>query len=154
DRSEIAMLKSINRSQYCSSSSINRMTSTGRLSRHEFYDSSPEEMDSPSSIQSPSTGLPPTQKRSVSRKQSDQQQMERDSNRIRSTSAVTTRDEMIKLEGRWDGWKRGKKSTTITPRSQQTSQFTQEHLQKLIYDTDFDCYYDPVNDRYYKITPM
>ncbi|GMS95714.1 hypothetical protein PENTCL1PPCAC_17889, partial [Pristionchus entomophagus] len=173
DRSEIDMLRSINRSEY-SSSSIHRTTremTPGKLHRHEFEDSSPDEETIPLR-HCRSAGV---RMMEVRRKEKRRAEKNRDGRRerekrkerkSRSTSAVTTRNEMIKLEEREDRNSKGHNSSTITSRyhqilsmnesiqfrSQPSTRITQDHLHKLIYDPDFDCYYDPATERYYKIT--
>ncbi|KAF8373438.1 hypothetical protein PRIPAC_79867 [Pristionchus pacificus] len=175
ERSEIEMLKSINRSKYSSleSHGHDRISGIG-LNRHEFEDLSPEEDNNGRLRQCKSAGvtLPEDSSRQGRRKGMEKGDgrginNEREGIKIRSTSAVTTRNEMITLEDR--GYRRRKITNVSSTSTQRGESSTRErsfhppshppsllpsHLQNLIYDTHFDCYYDPVNEKYYKITHM
>ncbi|GMR48027.1 hypothetical protein PMAYCL1PPCAC_18222 [Pristionchus mayeri] len=152
------MLRSINKSTYSQTTSISHQQMTpGKLHRHEFDDNSPDEESNPFLRHCRSAGLKLTEDSTTNEKRLGDK---RDSRKIRST-----RNEMMKLlvsfhdsiakpfrEKRGDRTKRSYSS--LSTAKAQPSRMTQEQLQKLIYDSDFDCYYDPVHERYYKITPI
>ncbi|CAJ0958997.1 unnamed protein product, partial [Mesorhabditis belari] len=155
DSVELSMLRSIAR--------LSRQTTRSfdeSLREHEYEDLSDEELLEKPSVHQPDIGGKKVMGRNAISAHPNSRLIKQNeiegtpqAVRRRAHSAQSTNDRHLirEMEDRLQGFRHEK--TSSTQRSQKSTDFSSELTAGLIYDADFDCYYCPDDDTYYRLVP-
>ncbi|CAI5443857.1 unnamed protein product [Caenorhabditis angaria] len=132
DQEELSMLRSINKSQNSTSQEL-----PADLAKHEYEDKSEDEAEEGES------SAKTRRKMSMVRQEELEEKLD-ELGAIRKTSAIRN------LEDRLSGYRHEKMRSS----TKSGDFFDDEQITGLVYDMDFDCYYNPQTDTYYRLKSM
>ncbi|CAJ0584810.1 unnamed protein product, partial [Mesorhabditis spiculigera] len=151
DSVELNMLKSITRLRLGSRQATRSFDDS--LREHEYEDLSDEETHEKRQ-QNPGRGTQSAHPHPRLTKQKEldgtPQAIRRRAHSAHSQGGTDGRHIIREMEDRLQGFRHEK--TSSTQRSQKSTDFSSDAMAGLIYDADFDCYYNPEDDTYYRVT--
>uniref|UniRef100_A0A1I7UDJ5 Uncharacterized protein n=1 Tax=Caenorhabditis tropicalis TaxID=1561998 RepID=A0A1I7UDJ5_9PELO len=134
DDEEMAMLRSINRSQYSKGSQ--EVFSSEALYKHEYEDKSSEDEEMEKQLRT---------RRKLSMVRQDEQEESNVS--IDRSTPVRRESGISNLEDRLSGMRFEKMGSSTKSRDMEDD----KSISGLVYDKEFDCYYNPNTDKYYRL---